>query len=206
MVQLCDNSKLFDEKDLQECMRNAIRTLQDNDEFLLTSNCSERAQVHWLAIYFEKELMKKGYKFKHESGYCIDVEYNRFGSIPDTSKRIRPICPGCESKETCKKYKANENEGAATVDMILHQRGKTQLEDNVLCVEIKPMHIDENAPSLRCDILRIEQLCTSHNTQIKQQPFYQYGLALHLKCNKTFSGVWYHNGEKSAFHSPEIEK
>ena len=185
---MCDNSKFFDEKDLQECMRNAIRTLQIDDKMLLDNNCSERAQVHWLAIYFEKELMKKGYKFNNKCGYCIDVEYNRIGSEGDNSKILGNICQDCD-KSKCTKRKSTEKDGIITIDMILHRRGENTLSDNVLCVEIKPQRVKNQI----CDKKRIKILCTN---KVKKYSTYQYGLALHLKRNKTFSGVWYHNGEE----------
>lgn len=48
----------FTRQEIQNALRNAIKRLFEQDEDLISWKGSERAQVHWLAIYFDEEIRK----------------------------------------------------------------------------------------------------------------------------------------------------
>lgn len=93
----------FSAQRLKNCLRAAIEKFQKNDANLMNNHCSERSQVHWLAIYFQEALEIEGFPFDHGNGYCFDVEYNRFGLTPGASKRLACICRNCEVNKPCAK-------------------------------------------------------------------------------------------------------
>lgn len=150
-----------------------------------------------MAIYFQDELVNNGYLLDKKNGYCVDVEYNRFGIDVGTSKFLFCTCINCQCRTTCNKCEEHSLSGAITIDMVLHRRGKTELRDNIVCVEIKLKHVRTTNNSIACDEQRIKELC-NHPT-IERQPYYQYGLALHLVSKFETEGLWYHNGESSQF-------
>lgn len=168
---------IFTEKDILYAIKYAIRELNKNDSLLLNIHCSERSQVHWLAIYFDKKI-RENYRNNTSSpdmpeDYKVDVEYNRVGSIPDNTKQIRNLCDRCPWESELKKCKKKRTDNV-TVDMVFHRRGINDVDSNFFCLEVKPSH---NKAS-KCDCQRIYNLVL--NSKIGSKPIYQYGLALHL--------------------------
>lgn len=167
--------QIFTKDDILCAIKYAIRELNDKDELLLNIHCSERSQVHWLAIYFDKKIREIYHRKKatpnFPEDYVVDVEYNRVTSTPDNTKQIPNLCSDCRyDSENCKK-KHTDN---VTVDMIFHRRGSNDIDSNIFCLEVKPSHNKES----KCDQKRICELVTG--AEFGSKPIYQYGLALHL--------------------------
>lgn len=160
----------FSEQDIKEAMRTAVKKLHDNDKQLILDRCSERAQVHYLAIYFD-EAIRKCFKEKYQNSksfpYKVDVEYNRIGD-EGLSKVLWCYCAECAHK--C--YREKEY-GNVTIDMVFHVRGQCGMQDNVFCLEVKP----QQKPESICDKQRIETLVLGTRGE---NPHYCYGLALHI--------------------------
>lgn len=168
----------FSENDIKNAMWTAIKKLHDNEEQLILNECSERAQVHHLAIYFD-EAIKKCFNEKYQDPkpfpYKVDVEYNRVGD-DGISKMLYGYCLDGEKnseKECCKDCDKKKNERIVTIDMVFHVRGKGDLENNVFCLEVKP----QQHPSSTCDRQRIKTLVLGNGSE---NPRYCYGLALHI--------------------------
>lgn len=201
--------QFFTEDDILCAIKYAIRELNNRDALLLDIHSSERSQVHWLAIYFDKKVREiylgKNSGQQLPEDYRVDVEYNRVGSIPGNIKQIPNLCVDCkfDSENKCKK-KHTDN---VTVDMIFHKRGSNNIASNIFCLEVKPSHNKEST----CDNTRICELVTG--AEYGSKPLYQYGLALHLlKKNEQNNfgsvlaeGYFYtnENYKKQNFHSHE---
>lgn len=164
--------RIFPEEDIIKAMRVAVRNLHTNDKKLIVDKCSERAQVHYLAIYFDNEI-RKIFQERHHNvynfPYKVDVEYNRIGN-DGISKVLWYICNDCPHHRDCDKMKDYKN---VTIDMVFHVRGSSYLQDNVFCLEVKP----QQQPKSDCDQRRIATLVQGEN---ERNPHYCYGLALHI--------------------------
>lgn len=162
--------QVFSEKDIKDAMLAAVKKLHDNDKQLILDGCSERAQVHHLAIYFDEAIRKcfdEKYGNSKSFPYKVDVEYNRIGN-EGLSKVLWCYCAEC--KHECDRKKIYGN---VTIDMVFHVRGRGGLHDNVFCLEVKP----QQQPKSICDKQRIETLVLGTRGE---NPQYCYGLALHI--------------------------
>lgn len=167
-----EENAIFSEDDIIEAIRVAVRSLHNNDKKLIVDECSERAQVHYLAIYFDqaiRRIFKKKHPSEQKFPYKVDVEYNRIGD-GKLSKVLYHYCDGCPEGCDCDKKKEDRN---VTIDMVFHVRGCKELQDNVFCLEVKP----QQHPESICDKQRIETLVRGRNVG---NPHYCYGLALHI--------------------------
>lgn len=192
--------QVFSEKDIKDAMWAAVKKLHDNDKQLILDGCSERAQVHHLAIYFD-EAIRKCFDERHKNyksfPYKVDVEYNRVGD-DGASKILYRYCrdgskdDGKKCSDNCSKKKDWQY---ATIDMVFHVRGHGDLQDNVFCLEVKP----QQQPESICDKQRIETLVLGKRGE---NPHYCYGLALHIlegTDGKLAEGYFYSMGK----HEPE---
>lgn len=175
-----EEDAIFSEEDIIEAIQVAVRSLHENDKKLIVDKCSERAQVHYLAIYFDQAIRRifqekcqsvQGFPYKsvREFPYKVDVEYNRIGDTK-LPKVLYDYCSGCSEGCDCDKKKKRHN---VTIDMVFHVRGSKDLQDNVFCLEVKP----QQHPKSICDQQRIETLVKGKNVE---NPHYCYGLALHI--------------------------
>ena len=125
--------------ELKTSVMRAIDVLYARDSDLLSSDASEWALAHRLAIYLEKELPR----------WNVDCEYNRQGAVTYP--------------------KTNEGESKIRPDIVLHHRGQTELQHNLLVVELKKV---ESAADLgkACEYTKAPEGARRFQ--------YQYGLAL----------------------------
>jgi hypothetical protein len=128
--------------DLKEKVEQAINILYTNDSFLFTVGSSEWSIAHKLAVYLEKLI----------PGWNVDCEYNRQG--------------------VNKKEKTGKNGKKVRPDIILHHRGRVELEHNLLAIEIKTREDQGN------DSKKVKKFTTSPEGKRRYQ--YQYGLFLLL--------------------------
>jgi hypothetical protein len=112
------------------------------DTKLFEAKASEWTITHRIAVYLEK----------HFKGWNIDCEYNKVGLDGAT--------------------KHNAEGAYKRPDIIIHHRGMTQKEHNLLVIEVKIQNTDEDDNKLR-DF-------TSPPGQDREFQ-YQYGLALSFK-------------------------
>lgn len=193
--------QVFSEKDIKDAMWAAVKKLHDNDKQLILNKCSERAQVHHLAIYFDEAIRKcfdENHKDSENFPYKVDVEYNRVGD-----HGLSKVLYGyCQKDDECDKEACSDNcskkkdERYATIDMVFHVRGRDGLQDNVFCLEVKPQQQKKSI----CDKKRIETLVLGSQGE---NPRYYYGLALHILkgTNGKLAEGYFYNRDK-----PEAEK
>lgn len=133
----------------------ALSTLYEKDIDLIVHQM-EWSCAHRLAVYLETTLGKN---------WHVDCEYNKMGSRMLT--------------------KRNDDGKYKRPDIIIHKRGKTNRESNLLVIEIK---MDDS--NLR-DIDKLKSFTSSPN---EQQIFqYQFGLSIRL-LNQGPILEWYSNG------------
>src|SRR3989338_5018037 len=125
--------------ELKTRVMRAIDILYTRDSDLFSRDASEWAIAHRLAVYLEQEL----------PGWNVDCEYNRQG-------------PGTNPK-------TNEDESKIRPDIVLHHRGQTELQHNLLVIELKKA---ESASDLgkACEYTKAPEGGRTYQ--------YQYGLAL----------------------------
>ena len=124
---------------LKEHVMQAINMLFARDSDLFSRDASEWAIAHRLAVYLECEL----------PGWNVDCEYNRQG--PDRVPKVR------------------QNLDKVRPDIVLHHRGRVELDHNLLVVELKKVETDSDLGKAR-----------EYTTEPRgSRPFqYQYGLVL----------------------------
>lgn len=133
----------------------AINALYERDSALLTQDASEWALAHRLAVYLEQLI----------PGWNVDCEYNRQGPAQDA--------------------KVDEHDQRIRPDIVLHCRGRIELQHNLLVVELKKRQDT-------ADFAKARQYTELPNAA---RPFqYQYGLALSLLDNLELH--WYENGRE----------
>ncbi len=141
--------------ELKERVMQGIDILYARDFVLFSRDASEWAITHRLAVYLEQELQ----------GWNVDCEYNRqgFGIVPKT----------------------NEDEDKIRPDIVIHHRGQTELQHNLLVIELKKV---ESADDLgkACEYTKSPEGARTFQ--------YQYGLALSV-----YGGLklhWFKSGEE----------
>jgi hypothetical protein len=117
----------------------AVGMLFEKDSMLFDIRASEWAIAHRMAVYLEK----------HFEAWNVDCEYNKVG------------LDGATKHDSAGDYRRP--------DIIIHHRGMTQKEDNLLVIEVKIKNSDED-----CDKLRDFTSPPRHGREFQ----YQYGLAL----------------------------
>lgn len=188
-----------------DALKKATRDVLNCESELLERNCSERAIVHWLAIYFLNRIREeKGFQslrkfFSMErkengrlcktDGYTVDVEYNRIGS-EEESKHLYNMserCAGCASSSDCLKKPKGKTNDSIMLDMIFHRRSKNKkgeknpLCDNILCVEVKMKNATEQ--QIKCDEERVQLLVDSKEKEKDmglKEPKYLLGATIHF--------------------------
>ena len=150
---------------LKAHVTRAIEMLSNRDSDLLTHDASEWAIAHRLAVYLEDEI----------SGWNVDCEYNRQG-------------PG-------KDPKTMHNENKVRPDIILHHRGKVEVDHNLLVVEVKKREADSD----------LKKACEYTKPPEGDRKFqYQFGLALSVLEGPTLH--WFTAGKKVHPHRYPIER
>ena len=141
--------------ELKERVMQGIDILYARDSVLFSLDASEWAIAHRLAVYLEKEL----------PGWTVDCEYNRQGFV---------MIP-----------KTNEDKGKIRPDIVIHHRGQTELQHNLLVIELTKV---ESADDLgkACEYTKGPEGARTFQ--------YQYGLALSV-----YGGLklhWFKSGEE----------
>ena len=140
---------------LKASLMRAIDILYTRDSDLFSRDASEWAVAHRLAVYLEQEL----------PGWNVDCEYNRQG-------------PG-------RNPKTNEGETKVRPDIVLHHRGQTELQHNLLVIELKKAGSAAD----------LGKVCEYTKAPEGARPFqYQYGLALSLSGGLKLR--WFKSGEE----------
>jgi hypothetical protein len=122
----------------------AIDMLFARDAQLFDTEVSEWAIAHRIAVYLER----------YFEGWNVDCEYNRVGLDGATKHNAEGV------------YKRP--------DIVVHHRGMTQKEHNLLVIEVKRKNSDEDYDKLR---EFTSPPCQNRKFQ------YQYGLALSFEPN-----------------------
>ncbi len=131
----------MDHSQLETHVIRAINTLYTRDSDLFSHDASEWAIAHRLAVYLENELPE----------WNVDCEYNRQG--PGRAPKMR------------------ENEEKVRPDIVLHHRGRLELDHNLLVIELKKVETDSDLGKAR------EYTAAPAGRRTFQ---YQYGLALSI--------------------------
>lgn len=148
----------MDENKLEKIVREAINMLFARDTTLMTQENSEWAIAHRLAVYLEQML----------PSWNIDCEYNRQDHKTDHVKRsadgdiVRP-------------------------DIIVHHRIRSELDHNLLAIELKKKNISQD------DLTKLADYTSPPIGKRKFQ--YQYGLAIDLSINPV-SLTWFQDGKR----------
>jgi hypothetical protein len=111
---------------IKKAVRNAIATLKDNDEYLLTEDISERSISHKLAVYLDDKF----------PGFVVDCEYNGYSRADNNKKYIMILRDQIIELGKLKDSDNDEELLKRMVypDIIVHKRGK---DKNLLIIEIK---------------------------------------------------------------------
>lgn len=190
MIESSTDRYPFSKQEIVSAFESAIRTFFERDSCLINDQVSERAQVHWIANYFESAIQEtetyRGLTESEKEALRVDVEYNRYTIEGKTSKMLQDVCVQCRNAygddfvESCQQYKdlhKRKEDGAwgtILIDMVFHMRGEQYA--NIFCLEEKPY--GTNRP-LECDQFRVKQLIQGEDSD-NHKPCYRYGVALHF--------------------------
>lgn len=200
----------FSKQEIVSAFESAIHTFFERDACLIEDQVSERAQVHWIANYFESVIQEtetyRGLTESEKEALRVDVEYNRYKFGDKASKEIQDVCVQCRNAygdtfvESCKQYKylhKRKDDGAwgtILIDMVFHVRGEQYA--NIFCLEVKPY--GTNRP-LECDRFRVKQLIQGEDSD-NHKPCYRYGVAMNFNSDHSARYHLYHlqDGELKA--------
>lgn len=194
----------FTSQEIKDALQNAMERLFEQDDDLIVWQGSERAQVHWIAIYFDEEIRKTNTYLTLEKDQQerlrVDVEYNRYSVGVKSVKRIEDVCAYCEKKQNgipCRQFDDRHKDieegkyGSITVDMVFHIRGEQ--EANIFCLEVKPYGTGR---PLECDQIRVRLLVKNEEDEERHKPQYRFGAAVHIEGKSEASCVFYEDGQK----------
>ncbi len=173
---------------VEEALKSACQKLMVNDVFLLTNNAHEQAVSHRLAVYLEP----------HFPSFHVDCEYNKMEDLP----KVLLEEPKYEEHNLVpegmrKVLKDRWAEGSIFVgrrpDVIVHRRGLSKPEHNLLVVECK---IEE--PRLKGEIEEYfwSILKVNEFTAERQLFKYQYGAFIVFKAKGSPSGYFFTRGSQ----------
>lgn len=147
----------MDLPELKTSVMRAIDVLYARDSHLFSCGAAEWAIAHRLAVYLEQEV----------PGWNVDCEYNRQG-------------PGTNPK-------TNEKDSKIRPDIVLHHRGRTALQHNLLVIELKKTDSAANW----------EKACEYTKAPKGTREFqYQYGLALSVSDGLKLH--WFKDGKEES--------
>lgn len=148
----------MDRNKLALIVQEAINMVFARDAMLMTQENSEWSIAHRLAVYLEQML----------PGWNIDCEYNRQDHETDHVKK------SAEGK-------------IVRPDIIVHHRSRTQLDHNLLAIELKKKNVSQD------DLKKLTDYTSPPVGKRKFQ--YQYGLAIDLSSNP-LSLTWFEHGQQ----------
>ena len=111
---------------ITECVKNAIQCFNQNEQYLISRDLSERCICAKFASYLERTIADSEF---HD--YVVDVEYNR----------------GSRGNE----YAAKKLEGHnIVVDLIVHKRNYCEQIgfDNLICIGVVPCKCSRESPKI----------------------------------------------------------
>lgn len=180
----------FSKQEIVSAFERAIHTFFERDSCLIKDQVSERAQVHWIANYFESAIQEtetyRGLTEPEKEPLRVDVEYNRYTIEGKAPKMLQDVCVQCRAAngndfvKSCQQYKnlhERKDDGAwgtILIDMVFHVRGEQNA--NIFCLEVKPF--GTNRP-LECDQFRVKQLIQGDRSA-DRKPCYRYGMAMNF--------------------------
>lgn len=107
--------------EIERRIREALRQLQESEDFVLRNDVNERTITHRLALYLEPYFPE----------WSVDIEYNRVGDAADP-KRLdwNEIAYDASPEELVRDTEAR----TVYPDVIIHERGEP---NNLLVIEVK---------------------------------------------------------------------
>jgi hypothetical protein len=135
------------EANLQSALNSLVGTVRHpgRGRFLLAIDVNERSLSHQLAICLSL----------HFPDWDIDCEYNRDGvdypKLLNLPARMRPTASDVDAR-------------TVFPDIIVHQRGKSGAENNLLVIEVKKSS-NKNQSEFVCDRLKLRQFQTEFGYQ-----------------------------------------
>lgn len=163
-------------KNYEEKLKNSLKSLFENDFYLIEKNLNEISISHKLACYLQKQFDE----------LSVDCEYNGNANNPDDIKLICII-------EKKGKVRFDGKEHLVYPDIIVHKRGSNDY--NELIIEIKKS--TNNKRNKRCfDHAKLE-----FYTNESKNSFYPYKLGCFMIINtgqkeiKKCCLTWYQNGK-----------
>lgn len=103
----------------------AVACLIDRDSYLLENDLKEEAINHRLAVYLELGVLRD--QVLRRFRFSVDSEYDRFGADPKSVPK--PFPPEDVPEE--------EQDALVRPDIIVHQRGSSEGQINLLAIEVK---------------------------------------------------------------------
>lgn len=145
-----------------EALLDALRLVRDRDKALLDLRVGERALVHRLAVYLERDPLF--------CGWSVDCEYDREGG--DDPKRLAAVL---QARIAAGKAKPTDR---ATPDLIVHQRMVCRDHDdlvdlrdrNLLVLEAKR---DATSPD-EFDLIKLEAFHDDRSFQYRHTAFISF--------------------------------
>lgn len=144
--------QIYNKKEIQEKLKEALKQLKINEQKLLDNNTNERSITHHLAKYLEI----------HFHGWDVDCEYNRIFKDPKKLYIISQALTDCKDEDI-----KPDDISAKTVypDIIVHKRDS---EENLLVIEVKKTRDEKK--DYKYDLIKLDQY--------KQQLKYKF--AVHI--------------------------
>lgn len=135
------------DEEIMQCIARAIARLSGEQPALEFHSVHERSTAHRLAVHMEQEF----------PGWNIDCEYDRSEGLQKLLDGIR----NCDAERATDRI---------FPDIIVHHRGNSGPEHNLLAVELK-----KSATYDRCDFEKLQGL-----TSLNLQFCYQLGLYINI--------------------------
>lgn len=177
--------------ELNEIVDAAWSKLTNQDGDLINCGASERAVAHRLALYLESEFVNRGH-----GGWHFDCEYNRM--LDGDHKSIKDFEQvAAEMEDRLVKLKNRKGlidkilRGESFCiypDVIVHHRGESTIEHNLVAIEIKKSSNREG------DDLDVVKLTNLTSPQCRFQ--YRFGLFLQFEDSSLENCIWFENGHR----------
>lgn len=145
--------------DIASIVDQVIDQFYRNDSFLLDLEdpASEWSIAHRIAVYLETAL----------KGWNVDCEYNRMGQDGEPKRNAEGVI--------------------IRPDIIVHHRGRAEMEHNLLVIEVKK----DNSSH---DFKKLKDFTIKPEPDQEQRYQYQYGLALSFVPKLSLQ--WFHEGKE----------
>jgi hypothetical protein len=183
------NNPFYDKDKIERIFIDCCHAVYQNDRFLIENNVREEAVSHRLAVYLERAFL----------GFDVDCEYNKAEDLPKklltepdfSCNKMLDESQQRAARQSWVRSNSSKNGNGLRPDIIVHQRGRSAVSDNLLVAECKKGRTGqlENSNEYHWALIRLNEF-----TSGRQLFIYQHGALAVFQPQRRPYGLFFSHG------------